>query len=346
MKFTPARWAAFLRKPDPGVGAMLIFGRDRGLVRERADQVAALVVGVGADPFRSVEVSAGQLRGAPGTLADEALSFGLVPGRRVLRIREAGDAISEAVRRLLAAERWEAFVLLEAADLARRSSLRELMEDAANAAAVPCYEDDSETLRQVIDQTLSPAGLTASVEAVEYLVTHLGNDRGVTRSELEKLTLYMGGGQSGQARSVGLEDVIAIVGDARSAMVGEVAMAIGGGDRAVVVRAIGQAVAAGVEPIGMLRMVAAHLQRLYLVAREAAAGRPLKEAISGLRPPVFFREVDAFARQVRRWSPEALEAAMQLVLEAELQCKQTGVPQRALAERACLRIVEFAGSRR
>lgn len=346
MKLTPARWATFLRKPDPSVGAILLFGPDRGLVRERADQLATMVLGDSPDPFRSAELTSAQLRATPSSLADEALAFGLVPGRRLLRVRDAGDAMVEAVRLLLSGGRSEAFVVLEAADLGKRSSLRELMEGAANAAAVPCYEDDPETLRAVIGETLRGAGLLPTADMLDFLSAHLGSDRGVTRSELEKLVLYMGADPSGQPRPVTLDDVAVVVGDARSAMLGAVAMAVGSGDRAMVVRALAQAAGDGLEPIALLRMLASHLQRLYVVAGEMAAGRSPKEAVGALRPPVFFRELDAFARQARRWTPAALERAMLAVLEAEMRCKQTAAPQRMLTEQVCLAVAAMAPSGR
>lgn len=342
MKLTPARWAGYLRTPDPSLRAFLVFGPDRGLVRERADQLAVMAVGPDPDPFRCAELTTSQLRAAPGLLLDEALAFGLLPGSRLLRVRDASDALVESLRLLLAAERWEAFVLLEAADLGKRSTLRDLMERASNGAALPCYEDDPETLRLLILETLTSATLKPTTDAMDMLVTHLGNDRGVTRSELEKLILYMGAGAGSEPQPVGVEDVAAIIDDAQSASLSAVAMAVGSGDRAAVVRATAQATASGLEPIGLLRIVASHLQRLYAVVGDVAAGQPVKAAIGSLRPPVFFRELESFARQTRVWSPAALEAAMQMVLEAEMQCKQTGAAQQLLAEHVCLRVAGLA----
>ena len=36
--------------------------------------------------------------------------------------------------------------------------------------------------------------ITARPEAMQYLIAHLGGDRGVSRQELEKLALYVGDG--------------------------------------------------------------------------------------------------------------------------------------------------------
>ena len=47
MKLKPNQVEAFIRRPDPAVRAILVFGPDNGLARERAAQ---LVAGAAADP--------------------------------------------------------------------------------------------------------------------------------------------------------------------------------------------------------------------------------------------------------------------------------------------------------
>jgi DNA polymerase-3 subunit delta len=94
----------------------------------------------------------------------------------------------------------------------------------------------------------------------------------------------------------------------------------------------------GIEAIGLLRAVQGHLQRLHRVQADVARGRGLREAVQALRPPVFFRAVDAFSRQARCWRREALEASLAALLEAERACKRTGAPQAALAAAAVLSV--------
>ena len=72
MKITGARIEAFLRNPDPKSVAVLVFGPDRGLVRERGATIARAVVDDPADPFRVVELSGGSLKSDPARLGDEA----------------------------------------------------------------------------------------------------------------------------------------------------------------------------------------------------------------------------------------------------------------------------------
>ncbi|MGL5734902.1 MAG: DNA polymerase III subunit delta, partial [Beijerinckiaceae bacterium] len=48
----PAQVEAFLRKPDPDIALILIYGADHGLVVERAGKIAKIVTGGSDDPMQ------------------------------------------------------------------------------------------------------------------------------------------------------------------------------------------------------------------------------------------------------------------------------------------------------
>src|SRR5579864_3011441 len=77
----------FLAGPDRAVRAALVFGRDLGVVRERAQELAAKVAERPDDPFDVALVSDGDLDDDPGRLVDELMAYSLMGGRRLVRLR-------------------------------------------------------------------------------------------------------------------------------------------------------------------------------------------------------------------------------------------------------------------
>ena len=65
MKVAAGRIDAFLRAPDNAARAILVYGPDTGLVRERADILAKTVVADISDPFLVAELIPSQLRETP-----------------------------------------------------------------------------------------------------------------------------------------------------------------------------------------------------------------------------------------------------------------------------------------
>lgn len=340
MKIAPARIAAFLAAPDPSCRAVLVYGPDGGLVRERALGLVRRVSPDPADPFRVAELTGGQLSADPARLADELAAQSLVGGRRAVRLREATDGAAPVVAAALAGA-GDGFLVVEAGDLPPRSALRKLFEDSAKAAAVPCYLDEGRGLAEVIRSTLAARRVEATRDALEYLAEHLGGDRQVTRSELEKLALFAGDGGR-----VGLEDAAACVGDSAALDLEDAIYAALDGDPAALERALGRALQEGEAPVSVLRAAQRHLHRLQLCLARVAAGDNAADVIRGLRPPLYFKLQDRFAAQLRRWTPAAAAAALRLLTRAELDAKQTVYPQETICRAALLDLARIAGSAR
>ncbi|MFQ5783640.1 MAG: DNA polymerase III subunit delta [Alphaproteobacteria bacterium] len=337
MKLKGAAVDAFVRSPDPAARVVLLFGPDDGLVRERADAIAGRVVDDLADPFRVAELEPGQLRDDPARLHDEAAALAFTGGRRVVRLRPAGDAQADILKSFLAAPAGDALVIVEAGDLPPRSRLRRLFEEAGNAAALPCYLDEGAGLRRLIEDGLAGHGLSAEPAALDALAAALGADRRVTRGELDKLAAYMG-----EARRVNLADVEACIADNAALNLDAIAIAAAGGDLSGLERGLTRAWLEGVPPVSVLRAMTRHLQRLHLAAGRVAAGASAETALKAFRPRLHFRVEAALRTQIARWNPARTAQAMAIVLDAEIRCKSTGFPGESVCSQALMRVARAA----
>ena len=344
MKLPAQRIAAFLKSPDPALRAALVYGPDQGLVRERSDRIATEICPDLGDAFRVAELDAGGLGRDEARLNDEAASLSLIGGRRLVRVRDADDGVGAVFDRFLKAlPPGDAFVLVEAGDLGPRSSLRRAFEAAKEAIAMPCYLDGPREIGELARDMLGAHGIKIRPEAVQYLTARLGGDRQVSRRELEKLALYVGDGGT-----VGAGEVAASIGDNAELSIDDVVFAAAEGDAAQLERALSRAFGEGVQPVTILRAELRHFQRLHLAGSRLAAGRSEEDALK-LRPPLFFKLVDRFKRQLRLWPPVRTEAAMEALNEAEAQAKTTGLPAETICRAALMRIAESAaraGARR
>jgi len=338
MKITGARQDGFIKQPDPAVACVLLYGPDRGLVRERAMTLAKTVVDSPDDPFRVVHIAGADLKNDPARLADEAQAMALGGGRRLIRLRDVGDATTKTIAAYLeSAASGDALIVVEGGELGPRSSLRKLFEKAKNAASIACYGDDARSLPRVINEALSAHGLKPSRDALAYLVSSLGSDRSVTRGELEKLALYMGA-----PGPLELADAMAAIGDNAATAMDDITLAAGYGDQAKLDKALVRALGEGIHPVQILRAAARHFLRLHQAAGMVAGGKNPDMAMKSLKPPVMFMQVDAFRAQLQRWHPGRISDALDLLVEAEMDCKTTGMPVEAVCGRALMRIAQAA----
>lgn len=340
MKFTPAQLKRFTDRPDAVLRALLVFGADEGLVRERALAVARAIAEDPKDPFRVAELDAAGLLADPARLADEAAAISMMGGRRLVKVSRAGDRHAALFREFLAAPPGDGFVLVTADELARGSSLRKAFEDSPNAAAIECGYDSAETIDGLIDQMLAGQGLIVSEEARQHLRANLGGDRMISRQELDKLVLY----KMGDDPTVTVEDARACVGDSSAEAFDAVGRAAASGDMKALIAALARAEETGESPIGLLRLTARRMQRLHLVASLAERGVQLEAAFKSLKPPAFQSEGNEMRLLLRRWNTRKLTTALTLLLEAEMACKTTGMPAEAITARTMMRLVAAARS--
>src|SRR5438105_2834282 len=159
VKIEPRQVEAFLKKPDPKIRAVVIYGNDDGLIAERAVQLAKGVCEDLKDPFRVVDIAGEALKGDPARLADEFGAMSLMGGRRVIRVRPAGEEAAAALENLVAAPAGDALIVLEGGNLTPRSSLRALAETEACLAALPCYMDSGQALEGLVESAARQQGL-------------------------------------------------------------------------------------------------------------------------------------------------------------------------------------------
>ncbi len=319
-----ARQVARVLSAPGALRAILLHGEDAGLIRERAAEAVRAAAGTVDDPFRLATLG----RDAHDRLEEEVGALSLTGGRRVVWVREAGDALAAPLKRALGGS-GDTLVVLEGPGLAGRSKLRAQVEAMPDGAAIACYPEEGRALEAQVERMLGAQGVRIDPDALAWLCARLGADRGATRGEVEKLVLY-----AGDAGRIALDDAMACTGDAASASLDDAAFAATAGDRAGADLAIERSLGEGVSPVAVARALLGHLHRL----RQARllmeqGGQSAASAMRAMRPPVFFKRTDAFGRALSLWDAAALLRAAEQTQALELACKQTGAPDLLLCRR-------------
>ncbi len=329
MKLDARRAEACLRDPG-GFRAVLLYGDDVGLIRERGLRLVKAVAGAADDPFRVTDLE----RETASRMAVEIASPPLTGGRRVVRARDIGDAALTSVQAALDCG-GPGCLILEAPGLPARSKLRGLIERAADAAAIACYPPEAAALSEAIRQTLQARGVAADADAVRWLESRLGGDMAVTRAEVEKLALY-----AGPDGRVDMAAARACVGDLAGLSLEDALFAATAGDVAAADRSLEIALGEGAAPVAVLRTALSHLQRLHRARLTMAEGMSPGEAAKSARPPVFFRREPAFQKALTLWTEAALEAAAARLSDADRACKRTGAPAETICRSAVLGLAQ------
>ncbi len=330
----------YVTSPPKGLAVALVYGPDAGLVQERAEKLLKSVVPDLTDLFNVADLNETTLLADPARLADEAAAISMMGGRRVVRVRGAGNDLADLLESFLDDPKGDALVVIEAGDLAKTGALRKIFDDHKTAAAVQCYPDSVRDLGDVVRDALRAEGLAIAPDALEDAVSRLGSDRGVTRREIEKLVLYMHG-----QKQVSVEDVRAVMGDEAEARSESACDAAGSGDLAKLDRELERLWASDTQPAQVLRSALGHFQKLVQARESSARGESIDMVMKRLRPPVHFSRATSFKSQAQRWNSDKLGEALDMLLEAEVLTRTTAVPAEAVTGRALMNIAAMAKGR-
>ena len=343
MKISARKVDQFITSLNPQIRAVLVYGPDSGLVRERVTALTEEIVEDPSDAFETAEFDNYLLVKDPVRLIDEVLAVSFGGGRRVLIIRDAGDdlvgAVSSALDNAAAKHPLSALIIVAAGNLTPRSTLRRLFENNDTCAALPCYPDDEAGLAQLIRSALGTERIGIDPPALHVAAALLGTDRQANRREIEKLVLF--GGPDGHLTE---EMVLACLGNSAEASTEEAVMSAADGNYEGLVVHLGRVWADGTEPVAVIRSAQRHFQRLHYVLSQTNDGVALDAALKELRPPLFWRVAGRFRGQLTNWSLAMLEASMLRLTDAELSAKSTGAPAALVCDRALMAIAQLARS--
>jgi DNA polymerase III subunit delta len=205
------------------------------------------------------------------------------------------------------------------------------------AAAIGCYPDTPRERAAVIHDALTARRIAVSGDAVRYLVEHLGDDRLLTRAELEKLALY-----AGEGGSVEVEDARQSIGDSAALEIDDAVMAAAEGDAAKLDRVLDRVFQIDESPVSVIRALLRHLHRLHALSARLRAGATAVEVLSTARPPIFYKQEDNFRRQLALWSEVELRLELDRIAQAELHMKLTGLPAETICRQAMLAVAQSA----
>ncbi len=340
MTSTPtARVASYVARPDPRARAFLVHGTDGGLIRENAAALArSLSEAIGGAP-ECVRLTEDDLENEPERLAVEIQTLSMFSPRKIIRVKASGRS-TQALGRFA----WDNIpetvsVIVEAGNLKKDTKLRTVFEKAPHLVALPCHDsDDPATHAQFIRSELSAAGMSIDKQAEHHLVSVLGGDHGVTRSEIAKLITYAHGSQQ-----LTIDEISAVVGDASHTTLDAAVDTFLDGDVSDALRQITKLQAEGIPADVLLYALGQHLARLLRLLARMDTGANVDTALRSFRPPVHFRRADRMKHQIRRWERSDLLWALDLTARAHQRVRlepQLGEP---IASDVAMRFIHAKG---
>jgi DNA polymerase-3 subunit delta len=342
VKVAGAAIKRFLAKPAGDACAVLLYGPNRSAIAEAAEALTAYFLGPSPDAMALTRLGDDELKKDRALLSDQLSAQSMFGDARVLRISAQGDTAADSIVECVSAlddgAPAAAFLIVEGGDLAAKSKIRSVFENAARCFAIAFYEDDEAALTEYAGSLIAEAKLALTPDARDLLNAALPGDRALVRGEVEKLILF---GHE-RAEPITAPEVAALLAVEAESALDDATIAVAGGDARGSVEQFHRAGAGGITAIRSLERRLLRLQEARLAVDKGASPT---DAGSRLRPPVFWKERDAFAAHLRAWTTPRLAAALDVLWRAQLRAMTAGAPQELIAAEAFRAVANMANRR-
>ena len=293
--------------------AYLVYGQNKGLVREKSQ---IIIDTYKDDQTEIIKFENDELISEPEKLTNEFNTYSLTAEKKILHILNTKDNLTEIITDTVTDYDSKNLIIFETSELTPRSKLRKFFEKEKHLGILACYFDTERDVQELIEATFKKENMPINRDIVLLMTKHLGNERHIIKSELEKIILYLKDKKEFKA-----EDILKCLSQNEDYGFDDLNYSISNGNVVKLDKIINQLYLEGINPIALLRSVSKHFQKILFVNQKIDLGMNLSESLSQLKPPIFFLYANQFKEQVKKWKTTLCYKAIERILETEELCK-------------------------
>ena len=318
MKIAPRDIGALLSQPEPKYRAYLFYGHDDGLVRERARTIALHFTDQLDDPFSVSNLSSQDVSADKACLPDSLNALPALGGLRLVMLSGIGSEMTEAIKIGFESLHEQARLVIQARDVNTRHALVKFCDQHPSCASIGCYQDEDRSLIELAQDIFKRNHIQVSRDALVLLTSRLGDDRAISRQEIEKLALFAGlNGRLTEA------DIHNALGDSSALTQEQITFAILTGNVQKFKRFYFRSQYDGEPPISLLRQILSLFKNMLSAKLKIEAGQTNAVALSSFKPPLHFKTKPVVTAQLSKWTSVQLNEIINRLITAEIQMKTT-----------------------
>lgn len=303
---------AYLQNTNGHHPLILVYGTDQGLVNERVSALVKTMLAGNSDPFAYLTIDSDDIANNPARLADEAGTIALFGGIKIIRVRLTGNRIiTKPIKFFTDTPPQDARIIIEGGDLKKTNPIRLLIEKSKTAMAIPCYLDDERSLRRLMEEELRSHNIRLSRESEILLLSLLGENRKISRNELQKLCLYGAGREE-----VNYNEIEALIGDTSTSITDDTVDLILTGHLKTGLASFQKSLAMGHSSFQTVQGLQRQINHLQLMRNYLDKGQSISDIINSARPPLHFKRRPKITEQLTKWTSPNLSKVRHYALHA------------------------------
>ena len=251
------------------------------------------------------------------TFFNNILSKSFFENEKLIIINRVTDKILDIVEELIEKKIEDLLVILNANILEKKSKIRSLFEKSREATCVAFYEDNSQTLSNIVNIFFRSIKIPISQQAINLIVQRARGDRLNLSNELEKIKSYIG-----KKKKIEIVDILKLTNLAENYNVSELVDSCLSKNKKKTINILNENNYTLEDCILIIRTFLMKSKRLAKLSSEFEKTNNIDSTILSCKPPIFWKEKEIVKQQLRNWSFSNVKKLIYQISEVELLIKK------------------------
>jgi len=312
----------------------LLYGSNTGLIEETIDKFLKPVFSKNIFVFEEADIIKDLNR-----FSEIVYNKSFFEEDKFIIINRATDKILSILEEITNDDLSDLKIVIKSNALEKKSKLRNFFEKNKKTIAVAFYEDNNQSLNNLISNFFREKKIAISKQIINYIIEKTKNNRIVLNNELKKIYLLHYNG-----KKIELDNIVKVLKSAENYSVSELVDQCLIKNKLKVNLIMNDNYFSSDENIIILKSFLSKLKRLKKIHEIENSNNNFELSINSFRPPIFWKDKEIIKKQLKMWSLDQIIELIKKVNNIEIVIKKNTSLSNHLINNFAIEIANFSNN--
>ena len=290
----------------------LIYGNNQGLINEIINQDLKNLFP--QDIFRYEEVDI--LKDSK-NFKRNIFNKSFFETKKTIIVNRVTDKFLTIIEEILTEGSEDIYLICIGGKLDNKSKIRKYFEKEKIMVCTPVYEDNSQTLSQIVQKFMKIRNINISQHLINIIVSRASGDRIFLHKELEKIDSY-----TQKTKKINLEEILKITNLSENFTITELIDNCLAKNNVKIIKILNENNFSNEDSILIMRTLLNKSKKILKLLEEFKINKNIELVIASAKPPIFWKDKEITKQQIYKWSPNKIKNLMYELNNLELFSKK------------------------
>lgn len=290
----------------------LIHGNNQGLKDEIIQDYLQPTL-----PARKLKYDESEILKNIDNFKDNVFNKSFFENEKLIIINRVSNKIFEIIKEIIEKKVDGVFLILVSEIMDKKSKLRSFFEKSANTICVPVYEDNVQSLNNIIQEFARNKKINISQQIINIIIERAAGDRIHIKNELEKIENFT------KNKKININDVLKITNLSENYDISELVNNCLSKNKIKIIKILNENNFSSEDCILILRTFIIKLKRLIKLHKNLQSNNQnIENVMNSFKPAIFWKEKEDIKKQIKFLDYKKTKKLISKVNQIELQIKK------------------------